>query len=253
MTTTAFERLPATPLTDEEVTELADLLFELPEDFTPLDIVAVDGYLTTLALSPEPVEDDQWLWHVVGEPEVVPGDPIPTIPGRLGYLLERRRAELANYIEAREPFDPIVMEIEDDAGESLGGHAGIAALEPWAEGFLLGLTENAALADRIDDDEDAMSEVMRILRHLPDDLLVDEDEGRQDLAAAKAELADLEPLADLEEAIGALNDAVLALADRTRPRLPLVRAEPKVGRNDPCPCGSGRKYKRCHGGGGEDA
>lgn len=22
---------------------------------------------------------------------------------------------------------------------------------------------------------------------------------------------------------------------------------PKVGRNDPCPCGSGKKYKRCHG------
>nr|MBA2730062.1 SEC-C domain-containing protein [Euzebyaceae bacterium] len=26
-----------------------------------------------------------------------------------------------------------------------------------------------------------------------------------------------------------------------------VRNEDKVGRNDPCPCGSGRKYKRCHG------
>ena len=25
------------------------------------------------------------------------------------------------------------------------------------------------------------------------------------------------------------------------------RDEPKVGRNDPCPCGSGRKYKKCHG------
>jgi preprotein translocase subunit SecA len=24
-------------------------------------------------------------------------------------------------------------------------------------------------------------------------------------------------------------------------------AAPKVGRNDPCPCGSGRKYKHCHG------
>ena len=23
----------------------------------------------------------------------------------------------------------------------------------------------------------------------------------------------------------------------------------KVGRNDPCPCGSGKKYKKCHGGG----
>jgi preprotein translocase subunit SecA len=25
------------------------------------------------------------------------------------------------------------------------------------------------------------------------------------------------------------------------------REEPKVGRNDPCPCGSGKKYKQCHG------
>ena len=25
------------------------------------------------------------------------------------------------------------------------------------------------------------------------------------------------------------------------------RQEPKVGRNDPCPCGSGKKYKKCHG------
>jgi preprotein translocase subunit SecA len=26
-----------------------------------------------------------------------------------------------------------------------------------------------------------------------------------------------------------------------------VKAEEKVGRNDPCPCGSGKKYKKCHG------
>jgi preprotein translocase subunit SecA len=30
------------------------------------------------------------------------------------------------------------------------------------------------------------------------------------------------------------------------------RAEPKVGRNDPCPCGSGKKYKKCHGAGATD-
>jgi len=27
----------------------------------------------------------------------------------------------------------------------------------------------------------------------------------------------------------------------------VVRGQPKVGRNDPCPCGSGKKYKHCHG------
>ena len=26
-----------------------------------------------------------------------------------------------------------------------------------------------------------------------------------------------------------------------------VHVATKVGRNDPCPCGSGKKYKRCHG------
>ena len=28
---------------------------------------------------------------------------------------------------------------------------------------------------------------------------------------------------------------------------PVRREAPKVGRNDPCPCGSGKKYKKCHG------
>ena len=28
---------------------------------------------------------------------------------------------------------------------------------------------------------------------------------------------------------------------------PIINKQPKVGRNDPCPCGSGKKYKKCHG------
>jgi preprotein translocase subunit SecA len=31
------------------------------------------------------------------------------------------------------------------------------------------------------------------------------------------------------------------------PQAPAHRTEDKVGRNDPCPCGSGKKYKKCHG------
>jgi SEC-C motif-containing protein len=31
------------------------------------------------------------------------------------------------------------------------------------------------------------------------------------------------------------------------PHEPFVRAEPKIGRNDPCPCGSGKKLKKCCG------
>ena len=35
-------------------------------------------------------------------------------------------------------------------------------------------------------------------------------------------------------------------AAKTKPQTE-VRDGPKVGRNDPCPCGSGKKYKQCHG------
>jgi uncharacterized protein len=37
-------------------------------------------------------------------------------------------------------------------------------------------------------------------------------------------------------------------ADRER-LAPIRRDAPKVGRNDPCPCGSGKKYKKCCGAG----
>ena len=36
-------------------------------------------------------------------------------------------------------------------------------------------------------------------------------------------------------------------AESTAPKLPEIRTSPKVGRNDPCPCGSGKKHKHCHG------
>ena len=43
--------------------------------------------------------------------------------------------------------------------------------------------------------------------------------------------------------------AVAPAADAPPPAAPqpITRAQPKVGRNDPCPCGSGKKYKQCHG------
>ncbi len=39
-------------------------------------------------------------------------------------------------------------------------------------------------------------------------------------------------------------DGEVAVAERPQP---FVRGGQKVGRNDPCPCGSGKKYKQCHG------
>jgi len=40
-----------------------------------------------------------------------------------------------------------------------------------------------------------------------------------------------------------------AVAQKAPPKVQPIRTEQKIGRNDPCPCGSGKKYKHCHGAG----
>ncbi len=50
--------------------------------------------------------------------------------------------------------------------------------------------------------------------------------------------------ADLDEALA---DEAAAAPAAPAPQQPIQRQFPKVGRNDPCPCGSGKKYKHCHG------
>jgi len=44
--------------------------------------------------------------------------------------------------------------------------------------------------------------------------------------------------------VDAAQESEVAVAERAQP---FVRPGEKVGRNDPCPCGSGKKYKQCHG------
>ena len=79
--------------------------------------------------------------------------------------------------------------------------------------------------------------------------------------AAAAALPAARPAAPIQlnhpgEAVPAFAGAAVAVGAGPRPartggddaRVRTIRRdEPKVGRNDPCPCGSGRKYKKCHG------
>jgi preprotein translocase subunit SecA len=50
--------------------------------------------------------------------------------------------------------------------------------------------------------------------------------------------------ADYDEALASSSDGGEATSQEHKP---FVRNEQKIGRNDPCPCGSGKKYKQCHG------
>ena len=75
---------------------------------------------------------------------------------------------------------------------------------------------------------------------------VQEAERRRREAAAKAMRYSHAESSALEKPNGADGQADQVAAN-TAKAAPFVRTERKIGRNEPCPCGSGKKYKQCHG------
>lgn len=72
----------------------------------------------------------------------------------------------------------------------------------------------------------------------PQDIQQAAPEARQDMSKYREQKQDLN---DPNQQAAAQQDT------REQPRREPIRAEKTVGRNDPCPCGSGKKFKNCHG------
>lgn len=241
----------AADLTDAEISELDDLLAMVPEPFESLDVAAVDGYLCGVLAQPTAIDAETWLpglfdWNW-GEAGVA-----PLTPSAAGWheakheralaLIRRRYESLNRAIFEDRWFDPVVMVAEDEQGRPLEGQAAMeASIGPWVMGFEHAQNLFPQLAELpIQEVQDLMA---CLWRHLP-------AKSDEEVAYAKA-LDDEHPLKNLDEAIEDLVANVVELIDLGRRELvavaPRRRDEPKVGRNDPCPCGSGRKFKACHG------
>jgi uncharacterized protein len=236
------------PLSDGEIGELDQILSAIPDERDPLDVDMMDGFLVGVLLQPDLVPPSAWMPLIFDADgrDAASGDAGAGQERRAAALIMRRHQELAASIAAREPFDPIVFELEDERGEIVEGKDGIVALAPWAAGFTNALNAFPSLREAAENDEALAATMMGILRHLP----MDPDATAESREAFDREQEDIDrevPLADLDDALDELMSCVFEIADITRPNRPVTRETPKVGRNDPCPCGSGRKYKVCHG------
>lgn len=239
-------------LTDEEFAELDDLLAETPEPLEPLDAVMLDGYLCGVIVQPVLLESATWLAHVFD----FDARPLPdaTDPGwlqRTSALIMRRHAALNRSIVEDGWFDPLVLEPDEEHEREPApeGETDLLVdlnpishpLMPWVAGFHHAVESFPDLAEMSNDA--VMAALARLYRHLP----AQTDEEREVTATLDREY----PLATLDEAIQDMVVTVADLQDLTtdqRYKVETVRREtPKVGRNDPCPCGSGKKYKLCHG------
>ena len=240
-------KITSQDLTDAEFAELDDLLAATPEPFEPVDAVMLDGFLCGVLVQPVLIEPEAWLPHVFdfdGQP--LPEDADPVWRDRVTTLIMRRHAALNRTLSEDGWFDPLILEPDDfnpprtdDPAASLNPVS--QALMPWVAGFQHAME---CFPDLIELPDPAIDIALaRLYRHLP----VQNDEEREVVATLDRE----HPLATLDDGIEDLIVVVADLDDLTRERRYKVdtvkRETPKVGRNDPCPCGSGKKYKQCHG------
>lgn len=234
-------------LSDAEFAELDELLAATPQPLDPLDAVMLDGYLCGVLVQPVLLARSDWLPPVFDlEGQALPESVDPAWRARCTALIERRYASLQRSLADDGWIDPLVLELDQSdepaMPEELRALGPVSsALMPWVSGFQYAAIRFPDLAQS--DNEAVMDAMDRLYRHLPSET----DEDREMAAALDRE----HPLETLEKGIEDLVLTIAELADLTRAARfhvePVRRDTPKVGRNDPCPCGSGRKFKQCHG------
>jgi uncharacterized protein len=238
-------------LDDSEFAELEELLAQTPEPLDPVNVVMLDGFLCGVLVQPVALAVQDWLPYVFD----LDAQPLPDTLDvawhqRSKALIERRYQALNKALIEDRWFNPLVLELDPDATEPLldsdepdpmEGMGDIArALLPWVAGFQHAVLSFPELTE-LPDDAVALA-LARLFRHLP----AETEEDKAMLATLEREC----PLESLDAATEELIAAVADLADLTRPlryKVETVQRErPKLGRNDPCYCGSGKKYKQCH-------
>jgi uncharacterized protein len=215
------------PLTSAELDRLSAALADdrLP-DAMPLD--AAQGMLYAINSGPEPlVEADTWLPQVVGD---TPGWTSDAERDDITALLARFAGDCARDLMTADESLPIILFGDDDEPD----------YATWCQGYLDGVD---AAGDRWFEEGEA--EAVDVMLH-PFRVLADELPPEERAAMTDREWR-AEQRAARDDLVGAVLDLWHYWFDRRIAREPVRRETPKIGRNDPCHCGSGRKFKQCHG------
>ena len=225
------------PLTDEDINQLDDLLATSSCGDDTFDVSMLDGFLSAIALLNPPLQDEsEWYPYIFNEE----GTPCEVDePETVKRLVCQRLQEIRAFQAQRQFYNPIIFPLEDEDGNQVTGVDGLAALEPWAMGFYNAL---AQYSDRVDVSEAIEAQLCRIHRFLE---LDQEDPDYEQNIAIRQAVEKEHPVHSLEEGMLEMMQGVIEIAKLNLPNKPVSRATPKIGRNDPCPCGSGKKYKNC--------
>ena len=221
------------PLTDAEFERLSGILGRF-DNKHPMNLEQLDGFLAALICGPEIVRPSEYL------PVICGSDIVSTQSVLQDFLslIMRHWNVIADTLHSGEVFLPLLLEDEN----------GISHANDWAKGFLRGMelrrTDWAVLLD--DEKQGGCLVPIFVLAHENDP----DPEMRPYKRAISAE--EREKLI-VGAAAGVMNiyryfqqhssgeTSIPSQSSSYR------RTLPKVGRNEPCPCGSAKKFKHCCG------
>jgi uncharacterized protein len=227
---------PDLPLSDEELDELDQFLIS---DATPeecMDIAMLDGFFTALVIGPNTIMPSQWLPAVWGETEedAMAFKSAEQMQHIVGLVMRMYNDRVQDLQEGIDEYEPLIYQSEHEGRT-------IPILDEWCMGFIRAIQlDPEGWQPLVEvEPEDTGGGLLTPM------LLYGTEEGWDQLRENEA-LADRHQ--DFADAIA---PCVLGIRDYWLPQRKEAatyrRESTKVGRNDLCPCGSGKKYKKCCG------
>ena len=268
----ATSDMPMGALSNEQLEELDALLDELRTrgDEIP-QWEFCDGFLTALVCTRRPIAAAEYMPMLLGDGEALElaeGQPLPKLEAFKDEAQQARFMELfeLRMNEVREQLNKDVKSLADEAAfqpEALDTRGAILMLpeaeqaelegeeipsfaQVWALGFMF-VVENWAEDWAAPKDKEAaqmLDAAMEFIVNLTED---DTNEPALNL------YDDQGPASTSQERVDAFGESIWAVYDLHQlwksmgPRQETIVKGEQPGRNDPCPCGSGKKFKKCHG------
>lgn len=230
---------------DPKLETLGELLDQLSEDGA-MDLEELDGFFAALHCCPILVPPSEYLPEVLGTGQFAQSDEFFSTPEAakllFGLLMEHWNAVGAAF-RTQDFFIPLLL--EDAEGKADGSN--------WAIGFMRGVDMREELWDEIFEDDSKFAWTFPILSLADHGLDDPDDPPDADPVLRKVPLTDVEREELLLAVSGAVTDIFRYFAPHRQRNASLAAfrasspSKAKPGRNDPCYCGSGKKYKKCCG------
>jgi uncharacterized protein len=186
-----------------------------------------EGLLTAAAIGPERTHPAEWANGVFGPDSKY--ENAEQAQACLAVLTLMHDKVLADLRSMRQDYEPFFLEHAKDGEE-------IELGTQWAEGFIEGMRLRGHAWRKMIGSEQGKRSLGSIVVFLPEVVVAENSED--DIAAARREA-----LQSLGPSIYEISQYWKARSGRVEPAA--VSPFRKIGRNEPCPCGSGRKHKKC--------